>query len=105
MLVFMFSLVTMEKIRIDGFHGDYLKIRVSLKVWTLLQGSQNACGAPGGFLYGIAKGWSEHSWIQTDLPLGFVSARILVGFFLGSHSPGLSSTAHSSHLGTLLFIK
>lgn len=26
MLVFMFSLVTMEKIRIDGFHGDYLKI-------------------------------------------------------------------------------
>lgn len=27
-----FSLVTMEKIRADGFHGDYLK----MKVWTLL---------------------------------------------------------------------
>lgn len=26
MLVFMFLLVTMEKIRIDGFHGDYLTV-------------------------------------------------------------------------------
>lgn len=26
MLLFMFSLVTMETIRIDGCHGDYLKI-------------------------------------------------------------------------------
>lgn len=33
---------------------------VSLTVWTLLQGSQNACGAIGGFLCGRAKERPEH---------------------------------------------
>lgn len=50
---------------------------VSLTVWTLLQGSQNACGAIEGFLCGNAKGWSEHSWIRTNLPSVLENARTL----------------------------
>lgn len=67
MCVFMFSLVTMEKIRIDGFHGDYLKI-------SFFEGPDIAAGftecswCHWGFLYGRAKSWSERLWIQPNLP-------------------------------------
>ena len=56
MLVFMFSLVTMEKIRIDGFHGDYLKISF-FEVLDTAAGFTECCWCSWGFLCGSAKGY------------------------------------------------
>lgn len=44
--VFMFSVVTMGKIRIDGFHGDYLKI--SFPEGPMLLQAQGLLSVPSG---------------------------------------------------------
>lgn len=99
--VFMFSVVTMGKVRIDGFHGDYLKISfLKVRRCCRLRGcSQCRRGLPRG----RAEGSSDRSRIQTNLPpartlsRGWGRPTLCPSFLLGSHSPGLHSTAHSRH--------
>lgn len=55
MLMFMFSLVTMEKNQNRWFSMEIILKLVSLKFWTLLQGSLNAVGAVGPFSMAVPK--------------------------------------------------
>lgn len=61
MLVFMFSLVTMEKIRIDGFHGDHLKISF-FEGLDMAAGFTECSGCHQGFRVAVPEaGLNEHS--------------------------------------------
>lgn len=72
--VFMFLLVTMETIRIDGFHGDYLKISF-FDSPDVAAASLDALSAIRRLLCGNANGCYERSWIQTKLPPAPENAR------------------------------
>lgn len=72
--MFMFLLVTMEKTRIDGFHGDYLKISF-FDSPDVAAGSLDALSAIKRLLCDSAKGCYERSRIQTKLPPAPENAR------------------------------
>lgn len=100
----MFSLVTMEKIRIEGFHGDYLKISF-FEGPGIAAGSLDAPGTIRGFLgvFSVA--------VPSDLPPGLEKARTLSGVTLRlSFSWGpvclasVSSAAHSDGPGSFLLL-
>lgn len=78
---------------------------VSLKAWTLLQGSLNTLDAIRGFLCGSAKGWSEPC-LDPDRDICLLCLQIpgpqrggdlVAQLPVGVPSPGLSYTTHSSH--------
>ena len=96
MLVFMFSLVTMEKIRIDGFHGDYLKISF-FEGPDIVAGFTECSGCHQGFFCASARdclnicGFGQICVLCLKVPGHQSGVTLCLSFLLGFYLSGLSS--------------